>query len=178
MRRRLRGTSGPPEEFRRIVRLRDGRQVDVAPLTPADAGELAEAIRTADPETLYQRFCGPPPPVTPELLRHLTELDYVRRFALVARAPNGRGVGTCRYEATSEPGVAEVSAAVDPDWRSVGLASALVRMLAEAALPRGFDRFTATYFATNQPVVELLREADGEQTVVHGNAEAVVQLTL
>ncbi|MFD8496048.1 GNAT family N-acetyltransferase [Amycolatopsis sp. NPDC059657] len=158
------------------VELADGRVVTIAPLTPGDAPELAEAIRHADPETLYRRFCGPPPKVTPKLLKYLTELDFERRYALVARDQDGQGVAIARYEATKEPGVAEVAVVVAPGWRHAGLATALVRLLAEAALVRGFDRFTATYLADNIPVAELLDEAGGKRVISEGIADAVVSL--
>lgn len=166
----------PPDEFRRTVELADGRVVHVAPLTPADATELGEAIRHADAETLYRRFLGAPPRVTPQLLRHLTELDYRTRFALVARDGDGKGVAVARYEPAGRPGVAEVAVVVDPAWRRVGLATALLRMLGEAALARGIHEFTATYLASNRPVAELLDEAGGRQVIAQGLAEAVVQL--
>lgn len=166
----------PPPEFRRRLRLRDGRTVTVAPLTPADATELGEALRRADPETLYRRFCGPPPRVTANLLRYLTELDYVRRFALVARAPDGQGIAIARYETLDDTDVADVAVAVAPEWRRAGLATALVRLLAEAALARGITRFSATYLAENRQVAGLLNEAGARQTIADGIAEAVVPL--
>ncbi|MET8997490.1 GNAT family N-acetyltransferase [Amycolatopsis sp. NPDC004169] len=166
----------PPLGFDRTVRLRDGRLVTVRPLTRRDAPELAEAIRSADPVTLRRRFCGTPPRVTPRLMERLTSLDYQRRFALVARDPSGLGVAIARYEATKTAGVAEVAVVVTPGWRRAGLASVLVRLLGEAALSRGFERFTAVYFADNQPVAELLDDAGGRQVIAEGLAEAEVVL--
>ncbi|MBE1496369.1 GNAT superfamily N-acetyltransferase [Amycolatopsis lexingtonensis] len=145
----------------RSVRLTDGRQVSIDLLTPADAPELGTAIEHADPETRYRRFRGPPPRAIPKLLRRLTELDHERRYALVARAPDGHGAAVARYEATAEPGVADVAVVVDPAWRHAGLATALVRMLGEAAVAHGFTKFTATCLADNVPVGELLDEAGG-----------------
>jgi hypothetical protein len=54
------------------------------------------ALREADPATVHQWFCGAPPRVTPALLRYLTDLDYVNRFALVARDEQGHGVAVGR----------------------------------------------------------------------------------
>lgn len=158
------------------VRLEDGREVTISPLTGADAKELGEAIREADPETLYRRFCGPPPRVTPRLLRYLTELNGVRRFALVARDQRGNGVALARYEDTGEPGIAEVAVTVDPAWRTVGLATALLRLLAQTALAHGYTHFTATYLTDNRDVSDLLAEADARQTIAEGVAQALVRL--
>jgi GNAT superfamily N-acetyltransferase len=165
----------PPPGFDRTLLLRDGRRVRVRPLTPADAPELGEAIRTADPETLRRRFCGSAPRVTQRLLERLTVLDYERRFALVARQLEGPGVAVARYEATGKR-VAEIAIAVAPAWRRVGLASALLHMLGLAALERGFDRFTAVYSADNRPVAELLDYARGRKVLAEGVAEAEVRL--
>jgi GNAT superfamily N-acetyltransferase len=164
-----------PKGFDRTLLLRDGRRVRVRPLTPQDAPELGEAIRTADPETLRRRFCGSAPRVTPRLLERLTVLDYERRFALVARSLDGPGVAIARYEATGRR-VAEIAIAVAPGWRRVGLASALLHMLGLAALERGFDRFTAVYSADNRPVAELLDYARGRRVIGEGVAEAEVRL--
>lgn len=94
---------GYPVAFERRLRLDDGRMVRIRPILPSDAPELAEAIRTADPDTLYRRFLGAPPRVTPELLTRLTTVDYVRRFVLVALDPTtDRGVAIARYEPLAE----------------------------------------------------------------------------
>ena len=65
MRNTRRGTQdfppGYPSRYESVVRLADGRRVQVRPILPSDAPELAEAIRTADAETLHARFLGGPP---------------------------------------------------------------------------------------------------------------------
>src|SRR5450759_530220 len=73
-----------PSSSESVIRLADGRRVEIRPIVPSDAAELAEAIRTADAETLRARFLGGPPPLTDALLDGLTRVDYVSRFALVA----------------------------------------------------------------------------------------------
>jgi RimJ/RimL family protein N-acetyltransferase len=166
-----------PVEFERSLRLRDGRVVRVRPIVPSDAPELARAISSADADTLYRRFLGAPPHVTPALLSRLTTVDYVSRFALVAKDPaSGRGVAIARYEPLSE-GVAEIAVAVDPAWRRVGIATSLVRWLAEAAVDRGIHSFGASYLAENRPVAALLAHAGaGKQLIEQGIAELSIAL--
>ncbi|MFG1949249.1 GNAT family N-acetyltransferase [Nonomuraea sp. NPDC048826] len=156
--------------------LRDGRTVVLRPIVPGDAPALAEAIREADPATLRRRFLGAPPPVTDRLLRHLTSVDYARRLALVGLDPDsGRGIAIARYEPVDEQ-TAEVAVAVDPAWRREGLATAMVKLLARAALERGYRTFTATYLADNRPVEALVSVSDGHQRIKQGLAEAAVAL--
>ncbi len=169
---------GYPEDYPRTVRLRDGRHVTIRPILPSDAPELGHAIETADPDTLRRRFLGGPPPVTPALLSHLTEIDYRRRFALVAfEAATGTGVAIARYEQTGDD-VAEIAVAVVPAWRRVGLATELISLLAEAALAHGIRTFTASYIAENRPVAALVKEAGGlsGQVIRQGIAEFSIAL--
>jgi RimJ/RimL family protein N-acetyltransferase len=167
---------GYPRKYERELTLRDGRRVFIRPLVPADGPQLAAAMQAADPETLRRRFLGGSPHVTPALLARLTTLDYAHRFALAAAADvTGRGVGIARYEPVGD-GVAEIAVVVDPAWRRVGLATALVELLAEAALDRGVHTFDATYLAQNRPVAALLARVGGQQLIRQGIAEAAVAL--
>jgi GNAT superfamily N-acetyltransferase len=167
-----------PREYERRLRLSDRRTVVIRPVVPADAPEVAEAFRTADADTLRLRFLGGPPRVTPALLTRLTTLDYVRRFALAAADEHtGRGVAIARYE-TIEDGIADVAVVVDPAWRRVGLATALIELLALAALDRGIHEFSAIFLAENQPVELLvaLAHGAGRQRIRQGIAEVAVAL--
>jgi len=169
---------GYPWAYRRLVTLHDGRRVFIRPILPSDAPELAEAIKTADADTLRRRFLGGPPPVTPELLAHLTTIDYIRRFALVAIDPaSQRGVAIARYEPVGG-NVAEVAIAVSPDWRHAGLASALLLLLAKAAAERDIHTFTGSYLAGNRAVAALIEDADGPdgQLIEQGITEFSVAL--
>jgi GNAT superfamily N-acetyltransferase len=169
---------GYPRECEREATLRDGRHVLIRPILPSDAPELAEAIETADPDTLRRRFLGGPPRVTPALLAHLTVVDYVQRFALVAiDAVTGRGVAVARYEPAGE-GVADIAVVVRPDWRRVGLGTVLIRCLAKAAAERGIHTFSASYLAENPPVAALVEDAGGLSRQVIKRGVAEVSLTL
>jgi RimJ/RimL family protein N-acetyltransferase len=170
--------AGYPREFERELRLYDGRPVLVRPIVAGDAPALAEAIRTADADTPRRRFLGGPPRPTPALLTRLSTVDYQRRFAIVAAdRQTGQGVGIARYEPVAG-GVAEVAVAVDPAWRRVGLATALIELLAEAALDGGIHAFSTRYMAENRPVAALVGAADGQrrQLIRAGLAECVVAL--
>jgi RimJ/RimL family protein N-acetyltransferase len=171
---------GYPPDFQRLVRLHDGRRVFIRPILPSDAPELAEAISAADPDTIHRRFLGGRPHVTAELMDHLTKVDYARRFALVAIDPARRqGVAIARYEAVDDA-VAEVAVAVAPAWRDAGLATELVKLLAQAAADRGIHAFTGTYLAENRPVAALISDAGdagatADKVTDHGIAEFSVQ---
>jgi len=169
-----------PTSYESVVRLADGREVEIRPILPSDAPELAEAIRTADPETLRARFLGGPPRLTDAVLDGLTRVDYVTHFALVARS-GGRGVAVARYATPAAPGdgpvVADVAVAVAPEWRRLGLATVLVEMLARRAQECGITEFTALFLADNRPVTELAHDGHARVVIAEGIAQLNAALT-
>lgn len=153
----------PPPGFPRSlvgeVTLRDGRHVFVRPVLPSDAPLLRKAVEEADPETLRMRFLGGRPPQDDEAFERLVCLDYDRRLAVAAFSPEGKGVAIARYEAIGDTATAEVAVAVDPLWRHVGLATALLRVLADGAVRHRIRQFSAEFFASNFDVSDMLGEA-------------------
>jgi GNAT superfamily N-acetyltransferase len=170
---------GYPQEYRRLVTLRDGRSVLIRPVLPSDAPALAESIKSTDADTIRRRFLGRHLHVTPELVAYLTTVDYTSRFALVAVEPaSQRGVAIARYEPAEQDGAADVAIAVIPGWRGAGLAGELLRMLAQAAVQRGIHTFTGMYLADNSPVAALINAMDepANRVTSHGITEFSVPL--
>lgn len=168
---------GYPSGYDLTLVLRDGRAVQVRPVLPSDAGELAAAIAQADPETLHSRFLGGRPPRTEEEVRHLVELDYVGRFAVAAFDENDHGVGIARYERDGLD-VAEVAVAIDPSWRQVGLATRLLELLGARAQECGIDRFRVSFFADNVDVLDLVAAAQLPQARREGEGVVDVVVSL
>lgn len=174
--------TGYPDEYEERVRLGDGRRVLLRPIVPTDAPELADAIRSADADTLRGRFLGGPPPLTEAVLKQLTCLDYTTRFAIVAFY-RGKGIAIGRYamlaqapDGDEDGHVAEVAVAVTPAWRHIGLATAIVERLARRASECGITHFTALFLAENKPVEELAREGNAHVVIAEGAARLYAEL--
>lgn len=154
---------GFPQDLVHDLELADGRKVHLRPILPDDEADLRQAVAEADPETLRMRFLGGRPPQSDEDFAHLVRVDYVNRLAVVALTPEGVGVGIARYERLHDDGgygdAAEIAVAVDRDWRHLGVATALVQLLGEAALRQGVRRFQAEFFADNIDVTDLIAGA-------------------
>ena len=146
---------GYPAELEQWIELGDGRMVFVRPVIPEDAPLLQGAIETADSETVYQRFLRAPVRLDGRQLDRLTRLDYATRMAMAAFDPDGNGVAIARYEDV-EPGVAEIAVAVDPAWRTCGMATALFDILEQVATESGVERMTAVFLPGNRPIANLL----------------------
>lgn len=155
----LRTPSGYSQRYERSTTLEDGRVVHLRPIVPDDLDELRNAVAEADSASLHDRFLGGRPPSTDEEFQRLVCVDYDRRFAVVALSQSGRGVGIARYDAADGGTRAEVAVAVDPGWRRVGLATALLRLLGEAAIDHGIDTFTLLFVVDNVDVSSIMRES-------------------
>jgi len=170
---------GYPTELISEMVLADDRHVRIRPVLPDDASQLAQAVSRADHETLRLRFLGTPPTLDEAMLRHLVEVDYQRRLALVALDDRGHGVGIARYEGAKGDDTAEVGIAVSPGWRRVGLGSELFLLLVQAAVARGIRRFRVQYLADNEEVARLLSASRlrCRSVVSKGVVEAELDLT-
>ena len=146
------------------TQLADGRRVCIRPVRASDVDELRRAIREADPETLRLRFLGGRPPQTEAELRRLVDVDHCSREAVAAFTSEGRGVGIARYERLPGTRSAEFAVAVDPNWRRIGLASALLTHLLQAALRNGITTIHVEYFAGNEDVADLVRRSGQAST--------------
>lgn len=168
LRPRLPVPSGYSNLYERGITLADGRVAYLRPIVPDDIDALRDAVGEADAETIRHRFLGGRPPKADEEFEHLVRIDYNRRFAVVALSRSRRGVGIARYEALEGSSCADVAVAVDAGWRRVGLATALLQLLAEAALDNGIDRFTVEFLVDNVDVTSIIRQSH-LPIVVHGS---------
>ena len=170
--RGLRVPEGYHSRYERVVTVADGRVVHLRPIVPGDVYELRRAVAEADQETIRHRFLGGRPPTTDDEFERLVTVDYDRRFAVVALSNSRRGIGVARYEAI-DTDVAEVAVAVDPGWRHVGLAGALLRLLGEAALDHGIETFSLEFMADNVDVAAILHESG--LPISHKEKQGVVE---
>ncbi len=145
-----------PFDYERHLTLGDGRNVYVRPVVPGDAELLEEAVAQADTDTLYHRFFNPAVRLDKKRLQFLTQLDYKRRFAIVAFS-GGEGIAIARFEPAGEA-TAEIAVVVKPSWRRYGLATALLDLLEEAALERGISTFEAYYLPDNHAIERVLEK--------------------
>jgi GNAT superfamily N-acetyltransferase len=162
------------------VELRDGSAVDVRPIRPTDKRLLREGFDRLSPESRYRRFLSPMPELSERFLAYLTEVDHHDHEALIAIAPDGKGVGVARYvRSTTDPEVAEEAVTVVDDWQGRGVATALLTLLSGRAHTEGIRRFTSLVLAENHEMLEVLeglspvRVIDRETGTVEVESELV-----
>jgi GNAT superfamily N-acetyltransferase len=146
--------------FRERLVLADGRSVLIRPIRPDDAPRLIDAHAHLSLESRYLRFFSAKPRLTPGEARWLAEVDFVRRFALVATVEHkGREhiVAVARFDIGAD-GAAESAVVVGDPYQHAGLGTALLERLNEVARGRRVRAVTGVVLPENAPMLGLLHK--------------------
>ena len=153
--------SGYPEHRSVDVTLRDGATVHVRPVRPDDIYDVNEFFARMSDASVRNRF-HVSVKIRSQDLHQFVEVDYDRRFGLVAETAEGdefRIIALANYVGT-EPGTAEVAIAVDDAFHGKGLGSILLEHLAEAGEGAGITCFAADVLSSNSEMIEVLRSLE------------------
>lgn len=159
--------------------LLDGTRVRIRPLVTEDKDRLVAGFERLSPESRYRRFLSPVDELTPDMLRRLTEMDYVDHFAWAALLPDESGepgVGVARYvRLPEEPEVAEAAVTVVDEYQGRGLGTLLLQALGAVALENGIRRFRGYVVADNRQMREVLEPTGA---ILHFDAAGVLRVDL
>jgi acetyltransferase len=144
---------------------RDGTELKIRALGPADAGCLVDLFEHMGPESRFLRFnlslSDPDPELIWEEARRLAQVDPGRDGAwlLFADLPGQANapVAGVRYIRIDEVS-AEASLAVRDDMQNKGIGAELLRFLIEQARAAGIERLVATVQRGNRPLWRLLKK--------------------
>lgn len=165
--------------FDQTVTLAGGERVRLRPIRPDDEPRLVELYGRLSQQTAYQRFFTVMRRLPPDWAHFLANVDYHRRFALVAEdasAPTPTLVGVARYESLPNADAAELAFVVQDRWQGKGLGALLVRELLRAAELNGLQRFRAYVLGDNRRMLHLLtRHTDVRERRID---QGVVELRL
>jgi RimJ/RimL family protein N-acetyltransferase len=162
-------TGSPRDE----VQLRDGTSLEVRPIRPADADALVALHARLSADTIYRRYFGARPHLSPADVDRFTRVDGRARFALVAmRGPDL--VAVARYEGRPGERSAELAVVIDDALQHQGVGRLMLERLLDVARAAGLDTIEADVLAGNAAMLGLLRrlelpqrrETDGETVTV------------
>jgi RimJ/RimL family protein N-acetyltransferase len=154
--------------------LRDGSQIRLRRVTPADAPRLEEAFAQLSEESRRLRFLTAKPHLTQAELEYLTQVDGHNHEALAVIDPaTGDGVGIGRWvRDLQDPTRAEVAVTVADAWQGRGMGTLLLDQLSERARQEGITKFTALVAADNLSMQQLLKRLDAPIQKINPVGEA------
>jgi GNAT superfamily N-acetyltransferase len=163
------GTDGGRDQ----VLLPNGTGLVVRPIRPGDADALVALHARLSADSIYRRYFGARPHLSPDDVERFTHVDGRSRFALVAMR-NTDLVAVARYEGRPGERSAELAVVVDDALHHQGVGRLMLERLVDVAHEAGLDTLAADVLAGNAAMLGLLRtlglprqaERDGDTVTV------------
>lgn len=146
----------PPES----VALRDGTEVIIRAIVPADAPLLQELVRRLSPESIFLRFLTRLKELGRPQAERLANVDYQTQMALVATlGPDVIGVARYAPAMGQGPGYVEAAVVVEDEYQSRGLGTLLLTRLADYAREHDVEAFVASIHPSNERIMRFIRKS-------------------
>ena len=158
--------------------LRDGEQILVRPIRPADGDQLAGLHARLSPDSVYRRYFGFKSALSTAEIRRFTGIAEEWRFALVGVRGTGQLAGVARYEGQVGRSDAEIALIVDDAVHHQGLGTLLLQRLVDVAVISGLESLTAVVLASNRPMLQLLQSLKIPSASARGSDGVEVRLQL
>ena len=146
-----------PRQWIRSIELKNGSPVQLRPIRPEDASGIKNLVKEMSPESRYFRFMHAINELSPQMLAQFTKLDYDRQMAFVAVDPLDEVIGVSRYVISNDRLFGEFAISISENWKSQGLASALMKLLLKHARSQGLESLQGDVLMTNTPMQALMK---------------------
>jgi GNAT superfamily N-acetyltransferase len=143
--------------------LKDGTAVTIRAIRRDDKTRVLEAFKSLDRESVYRRFFSPKKELSHSELEQLTDVDFSQVVALGVTTQAADGeilIGGGRYAIEGAGAAqAEVAFMTAGNYRSLGIASLILRHLVRIAREAGVQRLKAEVLAENSPMIAVFRRS-------------------
>jgi RimJ/RimL family protein N-acetyltransferase len=168
-------------DFEVTETLRNGVNVKIRAIRPADKAGVVEAFGKLDPESIYTRLFQAKGSLSEHELKEVTEVDFENVVALVVTIESGGQetiIGGGRYMAFDIPGArsAEIAFLVEEDYHGLGIAGRILKHLALIAREKGVSQFEAEVLPQNKAMLAVFSRSG--LPMKQSQAEGVVHVTL
>ncbi|HZB93706.1 MAG TPA: bifunctional acetate--CoA ligase family protein/GNAT family N-acetyltransferase [Stellaceae bacterium] len=154
-----------------------GTALLLRPVRPEDETSLQDLAQHMNPEDLRLRFFTPMKGLSHALAARLSQIDYDREMALVARrAEDGATLGVARFAADPDNRRAEFAIALRSDWKGRGLGHLLMTRIIDIARRRGIGEIFGDALRENEPMLKLARSL-GFALAAHPEDSELVRVT-
>ncbi|GAA2677049.1 GNAT family N-acetyltransferase [Nonomuraea recticatena] len=150
---RLAQPPAEPSSSARVLRLSDGVEAEVRPLTTIYREAIRDLHERCSPESRRFRYFTSMPSLPPRIFDRL--VDRSRGLSLVA-CHDGQVVAMANLMFTPDPGIAEMAVLVEDRWQGRGLGAALARTLVQEARDLGYAEVRATLLSDNARMRRLM----------------------
>ena len=136
-----------------LVRLADGTEVTIRPLTMMYREAVRDLHERCSPETRRSRYFVASPTLPAGFFERMCDRSRGRSFVV---GHDGRVVALAGLTFTSEPGIGEINLLVEDRWQGRGLGRILLDMLLQTARDLGLAEVKANMLSDNARMRRLL----------------------
>lgn len=168
-----------PQEWERLLTLKDGRSVRVGPVRPEDEARYRRFFEEkVSPEDLRLRFFAPVKEFSHAFMARLVQLDYARAMAFAASDPDtGEILGVVRLHADPDHQTGEYAIIVQSGLKGVGLGWALMQLIIDYAAADGIATIKGEVLKENTTMLAMC-QALGFSVRPSPDDEAIAEVTL
>lgn len=163
------------------LRLGNGRELILRPISPLDAEPMRAGFQALSPEEIRLRFMHPMTELTAEFSRQLTHLDPNYAFALVATEPLPAGIAlvgaVARLSFERATGIAEFALLVSKPLAGMGLGTYLLKKLIQWAKRNQMKAIYGDVLRENTAMVNIADQLGFEHQSVAGE-QGIVRVWL
>jgi len=149
-----------PVQYIQPIILKDQTIVQLRPIHPRDGAQAEGFKEKLSSDSIYDRFLGYAPKISPALIEYMTVIDYKKHMAMIAETKIGDNkeiIGVGRI-AKDEKDVAEFSIIIADAWHGKGLGGIMTDYMLCVARDLGYQKIYSLVFSRNQPMLDILRD--------------------
>ncbi len=150
-----------PGELEECALLKDGRQITLRPIRPEDESAHYEFLSQCSAEDKRFRFFGIIGELPRVEMQKLTQIDYDREMAFIAKGPDDTGetrtLGVVRAMTDPDNQVAEFAIIIRTNAKRLGLGRLLMEKIVRYCRSRGTGRIVGQALLHNQGMAALAR---------------------
>ncbi len=150
-----------PSQYEGEVLLRDGSKILLRPIRREDAERWLAFVSRLSPDTKYLPLRGMVREIGPDAAARYCAVDYINTFAFVAEVLKERRkeiVAIGRYYRLPNRYSAEADFIVDDAYRGKGIATQLIKWLANVARDSGITTLEGDVPSENEEMMSVLRD--------------------
>ncbi|MAA96789.1 MAG: GNAT family N-acetyltransferase [Stappia sp.] len=146
-----------PQEWERMLTLKDGSTVKVSPVKPEDEDRYRRFFEEkVTPEDLRLRFFAPVKEFSHAFMARLVQLDYARAMAFAASDPaSGEILGVVRLHADPDHQTGEYAIIVQSGLKGKGLGWALMQLIIDYAAADGIATIKGEVLKENTTMLAM-----------------------
>ncbi|MGB4858150.1 MAG: GNAT family N-acetyltransferase [Dokdonella sp.] len=162
--RRLADAANPAAPDGDILRTRNGIELSLRPIQPADAPALVRAFANLTLDQVRMRLFYSLSELPLEMARQLCDVNPERVAAFVVTKPGDSEIlAEARVIVDRSAALAEFAIIVDADWTGVGVAHALMTRLIDECRRRGVSEIWGDILADNRSMLDLVQRLGFER---------------